>query len=67
MSLSSLKHLLITQLDVVNKILKDLIHKIALGKEHRFFHSLSLSKDGIFGACIDFMSRFHVQFLYIFS
>ena len=37
MILSSLKHLGIIQLGVVNKILKDLIHKNAIGKAHRGF------------------------------
>ena len=54
--------LLIIQLGVVNKILKDLKHKNATGKAHRIL--FPFSKDGIFCICTDFMSWLHVQ-LYI--
>ena len=67
MILSSLKHLLITQLGVVNKILKDLIHKIGSGKAHRFFiYFLSQRmKYFVFAliVCLDFMYNYILIFL----
>ena len=51
---------------MLNKILKDLIYKNAIGKAHRFL--LPFSKDGMFCICTDVMSEIHVHlYMDVFS
>ena len=66
MILSSLKHLLITQLDVVNKLLQDIIHKIASSKAHNFSFTFFLKRWNILFAlifCLDFTYNYILIFL----